>query len=140
MKPYRAGLIRKIKTIQNQVLGISDDDYRAMLEARYGKTSATKLTIPELKDVCSFLDDLTGQKPPTTKNRPNAQARKIWTLWQELYKAHAVRNPSQFALNQFIKNRCRVKVDSYLWLNTQQAIGVIEILKQWLLRHGGDVI
>jgi phage gp16-like protein len=131
----RASLIRKVKTVQRRVLGMSDDAYRGMLNDRYGKDSATKLGIAELKDLCAFMDTLSGQtKQPTDTPKADPQARKIWALWQELHKIGAVRDPREAALNTFIQARCRVKVESYRWLNAYQASDVIEILKAWLDR------
>ena len=134
-KQWRTSLIRKAKTIQNQVLHMSAEDYETMLLVRYNKSSTADLSINELKDLCAYLDTLTG-KEPDKKQPPKVdpQARKIWKLWQELHEIGAVRDPSAKALNAFIKNRCNISVESYTWLSSHQASDVIEILKQWLKR------
>ncbi len=136
-KKWRGSLIRKAKTIQNQVLLMPDDDYQTMLEDRYDKSSTADLSINELKDLCTHLDTLAGGSPtPGQQKAPRVdpQARKIWMLWQELHKTGEVRDPSTGALNSFIRSRCRITVESYTWLNRYQASDVIEILKKWLKR------
>ncbi|MDD3310996.1 regulatory protein GemA [Pseudodesulfovibrio sp.] len=132
---WRTNLTRKARTVQ-KVLGMTDDDYHAMLGDRYGKSSTRDLSIPELKDLCAHLDYLSGTPAKDGKRPPNVdgQARKIWVLWQDLHRLGAVRDPSAGALNTFIKTRCRIKVDSYAWLNTYQANDVIEIIKKWIQR------
>ncbi|NDV21021.1 DUF1018 domain-containing protein [Pseudodesulfovibrio sp. JC047] len=134
-KNWRVCLIRKAKTIQNQVLHMSAEDYETMLLVRYYKNSTADLSINELKDLCAYLDFLTGKQ--FNKKQPpkvDPQARKIWVLWQELHKIGEVRNPSIKALNTFIQNRCHINVESYTWLNRFQASDVIEILKNWQKR------
>ena len=129
-------LIRKARTVQKRTLKMDDEQYRAMLTDRYGKPSTKELSMPELKNLCAHLDHLSGQATADGQRPPNvdAQAKKIWSLWQELHRLGAVRDPSVSALNVFVKNRCRIKVDSYTWLDTHQASDVIEILKKWVQR------
>lgn len=138
-KQWRTSLIRKAKTIQNKVLHMSAEDYETMLLVRFGKGSTADLSINDLKELCAYLDTLTG-KQPQQKQPPKVdpQARKIWSLWQELHRLGAVRDPDIKALNTFIQNRCRISIESYTWLNTAQATDVIEILKQWMKRVEQD--
>lgn len=128
----RTNLIRKAKTLQKRVLCMDDGVYKDMLLTRYAKDSTAKLDHSELKDLATHLDILAGNNRHSAM--PDAQARKIWMLWLELHKIGAVRDKSERALNSFIKSRCRIKVESYRWLNTNQASTVIEQLKQWLMR------
>ena len=123
-KAWRNSLIRKAKTIQNQTLHMSDDEYQTMLSDRYGKTSTAHLSIDELKDLCSHLDILTGGSPQATKKaapKVDPQAKMIWALWQELHEIGAVRDPSAKALNAFINNLRKITVESYTWLDRHQA-------------------
>jgi phage gp16-like protein len=137
----RSKLIRKCKTLQKRVLVMPDDDYRAMLEERYKVSSTADLNDGQLKNLCAHLDTLTGQ---TTQkpSLPDAQAQKIWVLWQELHKAGAVRDPSEVALNAYTQRMTRSGnkpgVASYRWLNRWQASGLIEALKKWLKRVEGN--
>jgi len=132
---WRKNLIRKAKTIQNQALHLPSDEYQMMLEERYDKSSTADLSLDELKDLCTFLDELSG-KTPQPKNQKSGkgdpQAQKIWRLWQELHGAGEVRDPSEKALNAFVKRQ--TKVESYKWLNRYQASSVIEALKKWQKR------
>lgn len=129
---WRTNLIRKIKTIQNSVLCMSNDEYYTMLMDRYDKDSATNLTLDELKDLADHLNSLTEEAKRISL--PEPQARKIWQLWQALHEAGAVRNPHEKALNAFVKRQ--TKVESYRWLNRYQASEIIEALKKWQGRVG----
>ena len=132
-KNWKSNLIRKIKTLQNTVIGMTDDQYYTMLMDRYDKDSSTKLTLDELKNLSAHLEKLAGQDQDKAA-LPDAQARKIWTLWNELHEAGKVRDKSEKALNAFVKRQ--TKVESYRWLNRYQASSVIEALKKWLKRVG----
>lgn len=50
----RQGMLAKIHIAKKQ-LGLSDPDYRAMLDGRYGAESAGKLDIKQLDDLLRFL-------------------------------------------------------------------------------------
>jgi phage gp16-like protein len=130
----RSKLIRKCKTLQKRVLVMPDEEYQAMLEERYKVSSTADLNDGQLKNLCAHLDKLTGQKT----SLPDAQAQKIWVLWQELHKAGAVRDPSEAALNAYTQRMTRSGnkpgVASYRWLNRYQASSLIESLKKWQQR------
>jgi len=133
----RSKLIRKCKTLQKRILVMPDEEYQAMLEERYKVPSTADLNDEQLKNLCAHLDTLTGQtaqKPSI----PDAQARKIFVLWQELHRAGAVRDPSEAALNTYTQRMTRrgnkPGVASYRWLNRWQASNIIEALKKWLQR------
>lgn len=109
-KPITAAQIKRIHTIIH-ILGVSDENYRAALESRFGVTSCKDLTMLQAK---SFLDELeklsikTDQERNQTKleeagcqyngnqpkkfddldNRPDmasgAQLRKIEAMWQDI--------------------------------------------------------
>jgi len=132
---WRKSLIRKAKTIQNQVIHMPADDYKIMLLDRYGKDSTANLTINELIDLTAHLNELSGQ---SQKSIPDAQARKIWVLWRELHKIGEVRDPSERALNKYVERQTKrgntPGVRSYRWLNRYQASAVIESLKKWQMR------
>lgn len=136
---WRTNLIRKAKTLQKRVLVMPDEDYQTMLEERYEKSSTSDLTLDQLKDLVAHLDSMAGNsKQPSI---PDAQARKIWALWQALHDAGVVRDPSEAALNSYVKRMTRRGkafngVDCYRWLNHYQASGIIEALKQWQQRVG----
>lgn len=131
---WRKNLIRKVKTIQHRQLGMSDEQYRTMLEDRYGKASATKLSLGELQDLSIHLEELTGksvEKKPEPRRDP--QAEMIRALWKDMYEARIVRDPSEQALNRFVHRQ--TGVSSMAWLGTRQASKVIEALKDWKKRE-----
>jgi hypothetical protein len=53
-KPISAAQIKRIHTIIH-ILGVSDDNYRAALDSRFGVTSCKDITLMEAK---SFIDEL----------------------------------------------------------------------------------
>jgi phage gp16-like protein len=110
---------------------MTKDDYRLMLEDRYGYPSASQLTVDQLKLVVEHLEKLGAifTKKPTADD---PQARLIRHLWLKLHAAGKVRNPSEAALSAFVKRQ--VGVDRLDWLSPRQASDVIEHLKQWLER------
>ncbi|MGE4191828.1 MAG: regulatory protein GemA [Pseudodesulfovibrio sp.] len=138
---WRKNLIRKAKTLQKRVLVMPDEDYRCMLEDRYKQSSTTDLTMGQLQDLVSHLDVKAGNSAKQRPSLPDAPARKIWALWQSLHAAGVVRDPSEAALNSYVKRMTRRGktfggVDSYRWLNRFQARDVIEALKKWQQRVG----
>jgi len=78
MRPYRkhesnplTAAQRTIIKMAQQELGISDDDYRSMLEERYGVRSCTSLTVKQAE---YFIDEL-GRKGFTVKAKPKPAKR-----------------------------------------------------------------
>ena len=131
---WRKGLIRKVKTIQNRRLGMNDEEYRTMLEDRYGKTSSTRLTLDELQDLAGHLEELAGGgETKTPADRRDPQADMIRALWREMHEAEIVRDPSERALSRFVHRQ--TGVSSLAWLGTRQASKVIEALKDWKKRE-----
>ena len=134
----RKALLAKIH-IAKKELGLDDDTYRMMLTELTGKNSAGKLSVPQLKFVVVRLVEA-GFKPKSAKKAKqkdlicDPQSKKIRALWMELHKAGAVRDPSEQALAAYVKRQ--TKIESLKWLTTPQASGVIESLKQWLIRIG----
>lgn len=119
-----------LKQLMNQGV-MTKDDYRLMLEDRYGYPSASQLTVEQLKLVVEHLEKLGARftKKPTADD---PQARKIRSLWLQLHKAGKVRNPSEAALSAWIKRQ--VGIDRLDWLSPRQAGDIIESLKLWLER------
>ncbi|AMK09615.1 regulatory protein GemA [Pseudodesulfovibrio indicus] len=137
---WRTNLIRKAKTLQKRVLVMPDEDYRFMLEDRYKQSSTADLTMEQLQDLVTHLDVMAGNSAKQRPSRPDAQAQKIWALWQALHEAGVVRDPSEAAINAYVKRMTRrgkaSGVESYRWLNHYQASGIIEALKKWSQRVG----
>lgn len=124
---YRRAMLAKIH-IGKKERGMAEEEYRAMLQERYGKASSSKLTFEEMKDLVSFLEHL-GVQYPNSRERslkprrdfyeiPDGttharQKRYIAALWDALgWKMSGldVRAKSQWG------------VESFLWLNDQAAL------------------
>jgi phage gp16-like protein len=114
-------------------LGWSDDDYRGVLFAKTGKSSAGELDstgrkrfIDHLK-ACGWKGHSKPAGPRLTKQQWHARM-----LWKELGQAGALTDPSDKALNAFIEHQ--VGVADLRFLGTADASKVIEALKAWLRR------
>lgn len=109
----------------------SDADYRAILFAKTGKSSAGDLDSVGRK---RFLDHLSqcGWKPKGQGPKLTKQQWLVKRLWRELGDAGALEDRSDKALDTFIKKQGGP--DSLRFLGTAHASTVIEALKGWLKR------
>ena len=64
----------------------------------------------------------------------DAQHRLIRVLWIKLHQAGKVHDPSETALNAFVKRMSGI--ERVEWLYSRKANVVIEALKAWLAREG----
>lgn len=127
--------IRLIHIAKSQ-LNIDDDTYRHLLQTLTPKKSTKDMTIWELEKVLDNLKSK-GFKVKSSKKAGRITAtepvhQKIRSLWIELANAGAVKNRSEKAINAYVKRITGIEVMD--WLNTKQAIIVIESLKCWLAR------
>jgi phage gp16-like protein len=132
-KQTRNKLIAKIKIAQKQI-GLSDDDYRAMLAERYGVESSTRLTGAQLGNLIQHMERLGFMPRPSIKAMArkladDRQSRMIRGIWIELHQLGVVRNASERALAAYIKRQ--TGVERLEWLTMAQASNVIESLKAW---------
>jgi len=115
----RNKMIAKIKIGQKQ-LGLDEDTYRTMLDDRYGKSSAAKLSLKELADCIHHLENLgvSFTSSPSTKQRgpkdfyavPDSvpfarQKRWIASMWYALgwnMSGLDSRSAKQFGVERFI--------------------------------------
>lgn len=111
-------------------LGLSDDDYRALLQTVTGQTSAATLNGAQRRKVLDHLATL-GVK---THKKPFDQAAKIAWLWKKLDQAQALKDPSRSALLAFIGRTAGMAVSDPKFLPVAEASKVIEALKAWLNR------
>lgn len=136
--PYRRQLLGKVH-IAKTALGLDDDTYRDLLEARTGKRSAAKCSNAQLVDLVEHFKSQ-GFKPkrkaPARAGRRNLADgdvhRKIRALWLSLYHLGLVQEPSEPALAAFVKRQAAV--DDLRFLTPGQAYKVIEALKAWAAR------
>ncbi|MEX2450930.1 MAG: regulatory protein GemA [Rhodospirillales bacterium] len=128
--PLRKSLIQKIHVAKG-VLGWDEALYRAALVTQTGKNSSTKLSDAELQSFYGFMKK-NGFKPKPSSKKREVHA-KIVALWAALYDLGVVRNPSDDALNAFVKRLAGV--ERLPWLTTDKANPVIEALKSMAERE-----
>lgn len=126
-----------IKMAQAQ-LGITDEDYRLMLQERYGVRSCTNLSFSQAGH---FIDELKGKgfeftgqsrdaKSCVSTRRAGAepQDQKIRATWLTLYDCGIIRDPAERAMLAFVK-RITGK-DALPWCSVADKQKVIEALKK----------
>ena len=135
---YRRKCLAKIH-IAKKELGLSDEEYRDLIGATVaGKESAADLDEGQLQLLLNRLYDL-GWRPrlPRASDRPMpATVWKARQLWLQLYELGAVRNPQWTALARFAKRM--TGIGDLRRLTGKHGAIVIEALKQWLEREGGN--
>lgn len=145
LAPYKGKLI-KIIHVAKRSLGLSDEDYRAMLQAQTRKTSCSDMSMSELEAVVDHLRSRgfnapaqPASKAKTKRLADDPQSRKIRSLWLTLRDLGAVKDSSEAALGAFVKRQTGGErgVERLEWLNNYQATRVIESLKMWVDRLEG---
>jgi len=156
------GLLAKIH-IAKKELGFDDETYRDILQTRYKKDSAAKLSRFEAEDLITHFkgqgwkvkritnDELriTKESPSTrnsqfvirnSKTSPTYEkpmARKVVAIWINLALAGVVRYSSDAALQSYVKRM--TGVDNLAWCNGRQLFSLIEALKKWAKRKGVEL-
>ncbi len=105
--------------------GLDEETRRDLMERVTGKRSAAEMTLSELGRV---LDAIHGR----AATRP--WQRLIAALWQDLAWLGEVQNPSQAALDAFVRRQ--TGRGGLRMLDARSADRVIEALKAWLHRAG----
>lgn len=145
LAPYKGKLI-KIIHVAKRSLGLSDEDYRAMLQAQTRKTSCSDMSMSELEAVVDHLRSRGFQErpgkaaaTPPVKLAADPQSKLIRHLWLKLHGMGAVKDSSETALGAFVKRQTGGErgVERLEWLNNYQATRVIESLKMWVDRLEG---
>lgn len=113
-------------------VGVSDDDYRAILKDRYGVDSCKELSFSQASELLDYLNTLTGRKSCAHmphKGRPMAtpaQIRMIEAMWAEVaYKKD--RKWREKSLNKFLQRI--VGVAHINWLHQWQVKKVVRAIK-----------
>lgn len=122
--------------IAKSQLNLDDDTYRHLLLTVTKKTSTKDMSVWELEKVLHNFKSK-GFKVKSSKKVEKISAtkpvhKKIRSLWLELADAGEVKNRSEKAINSYVKRIVGVEVMD--WLNTDQAMKVIESLKSWKTR------
>lgn len=117
--------------------GMTDDQYRALLFGVAGVQSAGE--IEDFETFQRVLAAMPGGQPVRQAAVPGRlterQAWKIKSLWGELAAQGKAVDTMQ-AMQGFIHRQ--YKVSRVEWLTREQAARVIEALKDWLERVGGE--
>ena len=137
----RAPLLAKVH-IAKKELGLDDDTYRDLLDQRYGRRSAARLSDGQLIDLVGHFK-AQGFRPKTSnktaKQYPgnqSGQIAKVRALWRAGYDLGLVRDPGDRALNAFVARTAQVAAAN--WLQDARAANkVVEGLKSWLARDAG---
>lgn len=129
--------------IAKKELGFDDDTYRTILQTRYKKDSAAKLTRFEAEDLINHFKKQgfkvkrsKGETIPT-KTSPTYEkpmARKVVAIWINMALAGKVHNGSDAALQSYVKRM--TGVDNLAWCDDRQLWKLIEALKKWAKREG----
>lgn len=119
-----SGLIKAIQTGRRK-LGLSDEEYRALLEGVSGKTSTKELNAYQLKEVLRRMREAGFH----TATEP--QLRKIRSLWFSMYDEGIVKSKTEQSISAYIR---RITKKSANACGVKDLQRVIETLKQWIDR------
>lgn len=134
--PKRRAMIAKVHIAKSQ-LGLTDDDYRAVLFRVSGHSSASQMSNAQLQDVIAdferrgFTARAKGGKP---RPADHPMARKARAMWISLHHLGVVANPSEHALEAFATRQ--LGCDRLQWANQGQGFKLVEALKAMAERAG----
>lgn len=128
--PDRRALLAKVHVAAKQ-LGLSDDDYRATLEAVTGKRSAGDCSVAELASVLNHFVDRGWLPKPNAERKPKAPRRTGQMYEIPPGTAHETQKRYILALANALgwslkglDTRCarQFGVDKLLWLKSEHAL------------------
>ena len=137
----RRGMYAKLQIAKKQ-LGLSEDDYRAIIFDHCRSMSAADATDEQLECMVKHFEQrgfkstakaVPGRKAPAADF---PAAKKARALWISLHQLGAVRNRSDIALEAFAKRQ--LKVEHWRWSDQSLSYRLIEALKALAKRHGWD--
>ncbi|RHW17179.1 regulatory protein GemA [Sphingomonas gilva] len=133
----RRGMLAKIHIAQKQ-LGLTEDDYRAVLIRVTGLDSAGAMSDAELERVVAELTRLGFRAKADGKAKPamHPVALKARAMWISLHQLGVVENPSEQALEAFAARQ--LGVVKWHWANQAWGYKLIEALKAMAQRAGWD--
>lgn len=133
--PRRRALLAKIHVALKE-LGLTDDDYRAVLFRVTGKASATACSDSKLEEVVKELQAKGFKPKPKAHAADHPVARKARALWISLHHLNVISNPAEEALEAFA--RAQLRVEKLQWANQSQGYKLIEALKAMAERAGWE--
>lgn len=137
--PQRRALIAKVHIAPKQ-LGMTEEDYRAVLRRVTGRISAADCTVVQLQALVAafeakgFRASAAPRKPGAVKQADHPVARKARALWISLGLLCGVKDYSEAALEGFARRQ--MGCERFQWIDQAQADKLIEALKDRLERHG----
>lgn len=129
--------IAAIHVLKGQ-LRLTDDDYRALLNALTLKSSTKDMTQAQRQQVRDHMQreaERAGLAPKgggvasTRRRALSPRERKVWAMWNALKRAGHIANNSEQALNAWVKRT--VQVDALEFCTGPQLDTLIEALKRW---------
>lgn len=108
----------------------ASSDYRQMLQAQGGVTSAALLDERGRARVLAHLRKAAGQ---ASKPRDGWHADLIRKLWGQLAELGALKDPTEQGLNAFVMSQ--TGVSSPRFLPTTSSNRIVETLKSWISRE-----
>lgn len=145
---YRDAEIKKIQIAKRWAVanlpGFDDDSYRDLLQGAGDKDSSTKLDWRGRMAVLKRFEELGWKPAPAKAARPapsrscrrqadDDQSKMIRGLWIDLHTMGEVSDPSEKALNSFVKRMTRI-ADLH-WCKDGHKYTVIEALKDMRARR-----
>jgi phage gp16-like protein len=136
--PARRAMLAKVHLARKE-LGLSEEDYRAVLQRAAGAASAGDLSAAGLDRAIAEFRRLGWQQSPATagaarKAASFPAARKARSLWISLWQLGVVRSPTEQSLEAFARRQ--LKVDRLQWADEAQVYRLIEALKAMATRAG----
>ena len=145
----RNRLIQLIHVAKRE-LSLDEDTYRSVLKGLTDKTSCSKMNMDELNQVLEHFKTagFTVKKKNTSKrtapklNRSvSPESGKIRAIWITMHQQGFVRDSSEQALDNYISRMLnRKKLGGNIsfhcqFLNSSQAVKILEIIKNWHKRE-----
>jgi phage gp16-like protein len=118
-------------------LALTDDSYRGFLRQLTGKESSGEMTGTERSRVIDRLRELGAleERQAYRASVGGGQAGMVRGMWAELRQLGALKDPSDGALDVFVRRQTRGNVGATRFLREpHQAQPVIQALKDWIAR------
>lgn len=127
-----------------KTLGLTDDDYRAMMSDVTGQTSAKLLSDRQAEQLILHMKGLAGQAPgvsiPSSRRLTRTVSGKfgkvLQALWLSAYHLGVVENRDDAALLAFVERQTGQSHTRFL-VDPAIAMKAIEGLKSWIAREAG---
>ncbi len=120
--------------VARKQLGLDEETYRSTLQLVAGVRSAKDLSDDDRQRVLDHFRRMGFDRARGRRNNSaNKQHSKIRYLWRDLYRAGAIKDNTDAALDSYV---CRMTgVASLRFLGFWPAHQLIESMKQWLSRY-----